>query len=54
MLQAGKSRVQFPTMSLDFSIYLILSASQLANKNGIKKKPSAQLLTEMTTRNLPG
>jgi hypothetical protein len=43
MLQAGRSRVRFPMRSLDFSIDLILPALG-----------STQLLTEMSTRNLPG
>jgi hypothetical protein len=44
MLQVGRSRVQFPMRSLDFSIDLILPAVALE---------STQPLTEMSTRNFP-
>jgi hypothetical protein len=42
MLQAGRSRVQFPMRSLDFSFDLIRALG------------STQFLTEISTRNLPG
>jgi hypothetical protein len=45
MLQAERSRVEFPMKSLDFSIDLILPAIALE---------STPPLTEMSTRNLPG
>jgi hypothetical protein len=44
MVQAGRSRVQFPMRSLNFSIDLVLPASL----------ESTQPLTEMSTRNLRG
>jgi hypothetical protein len=47
MLQPGRSWVPFPMRSLEFSIDLILPAAVLA-------LGSTQLLTEMSTRNLPG
>jgi hypothetical protein len=47
MLQAGKSRIRFPTGSLDHSVDLILPAAiWLWGRLG--------LLTEMSIRNLPG
>jgi hypothetical protein len=46
MLQDGRSRVRFPMRSLDFSIYLTLSAALWPW--------ATQPLTEMSTRNLPG
>jgi hypothetical protein len=42
MLQVGRSLVQFPMRSLDFSIDLMFPALE-----------STQPLTEMSTRNLP-
>jgi hypothetical protein len=47
MLQAGRSRVQIPMRSLDFSIDLIIPTANMA-------LGSTQPLTEMSTRNLPG
>jgi hypothetical protein len=48
MLQAGRSRDRFPTMSLNFSIDLINPSSRSMALE------STQPLTEMGTRNLPG
>jgi hypothetical protein len=47
MLQAGRSRDQFPIRSLDFSIDLILAVA-------LWLWGRLRLLTEMRTRNLPG
>jgi hypothetical protein len=47
MLQAGKSRVRFPLMSLDFSVDLMLPSALWT-----WDQPS--LLREMSTRNIPG
>jgi hypothetical protein len=47
MLQAGKSRVRFPMRSLDFFNWPNPSSRTMALW-------STQLLTEMSTRNLPG
>jgi hypothetical protein len=47
MLQAGRSRVRVPIMSLDFSIDLILLSA-------LQPWGRLTLLTEMSTRNLPG
>jgi hypothetical protein len=47
MLQAGRSWVRFPMRSLKFSVYLKPSSRTMVTR-------SAQPLTEMSTRNLPG
>jgi hypothetical protein len=46
MLQAGRQRVRFPMRSLDFF--------NLPNPSRSMALGSAQPLTEMSTRNLPG
>jgi hypothetical protein len=45
VLQADKSRVPFPMVSLEFFIDIILQA-------GLWPPASTQLLTEMSTRNI--
>jgi hypothetical protein len=47
MLQDGRSRLNFPMRSLDFSVYVILSAA-------LRPLGSTQPLTEMSTRNIRG
>jgi hypothetical protein len=47
MLQAGRSRIQFPMRSLDFLNWPNIFSLTMALK-------STQPLTEMSTRNLPG
>jgi hypothetical protein len=47
MLQAGRSRVRFPMSSLDFSFDPIFSVA-------LWPWDRLSLLTEMSTRNLPG